>query len=139
MNLGGYANRVARVNLSDGTVVYEQVNEADARKYLGARGLGVKYVFDNGPEVDPLSPDNIMCVMTGPLTGTEVNMSGRLCRHQIAADRHRYRQPMGGWTAAKLKWAGFDGLVFKNKSPKPVYAYVEGSRDPARCLGCVWG
>ncbi|MBE7551545.1 MAG: aldehyde ferredoxin oxidoreductase family protein [Anaerolineales bacterium] len=140
MNLGGYANRVARVNLSDGTVVYEQVNEADARKYLGARGLGVKYVFDNGPEVDPLSPDNIMCVMTGPLTGTEVNMSGRLCvvtkspLTGTVTDSH-----MGGWTAAKLKWAGFDGLVFKGKSPKPVYAYVEGGQVTLLDASDVWG
>src|SRR5512134_2446869 len=125
MNLGGYANRVARVNLSDGTVAYEQVNEADARKYLGARGLGVKYVFDNGPQVDALSPDNIMCVLTGPLTGTDCNMSGRLAvitkspLTGTIADSH-----MGGWTAAKLKWAGLDGLVFKGKADKPVYAFV---------------
>lgn len=140
MNLGGYVNRVARINLSDGTVAYEPINEADARKYLGARGLGVKYVFDNGPDVDPLSPDNIMCVMTGPLTGTECNMSGRLCvvtkspLTGTVTDSH-----MGGWTAAKLKWAGFDGLVFKGKSPKPVYAYVEGGQVTLHDASDVWG
>ena len=48
-----------------------------ARKYIGGRGFGVKFVFDNGPEVDPLSPENILCFMNGPLTGSEANMSGR--------------------------------------------------------------
>jgi aldehyde:ferredoxin oxidoreductase len=43
---------------------------------------------------------------------------------------------MGGWSAAKLRWAGFDGLIFKGKADKPVYAYVEdGQVDTARRLG----
>ena len=47
MKLGGYANRIARVDLSSGQVSYEEINEQDARLYIGARGLGVKYLFDN--------------------------------------------------------------------------------------------
>ncbi|MBE7474388.1 MAG: aldehyde ferredoxin oxidoreductase [Anaerolineae bacterium] len=140
MTLGGFTNKVARINLSDRTVSYEGINEADARKYLGARGLGVKYVFDNGPQVDPLSPDNLMCVMTGPLTGTDVNMSGRLCvvtkspLTGTVTDSH-----MGGWTAAKLKWAGFDALLFKGKADKPVYAYVENGQVSLLDAGDLWG
>jgi len=56
MNLGGYRNRVARVDLTHGKVTYEPLNQDDLRKYVGGRGLGAKYVFDNGPEVEPLSP-----------------------------------------------------------------------------------
>lgn len=140
MTLGGYANKVAWINLSDGAVNYEPVKEEDARKYIGARGLGVKYVFDNGPQVEPLSPDNILCVLTGPLTGTDCNMSGRLAvitkspLTGTIADAH-----MGGWTAAKLKWAGFDGLVFKGKADKPVYAYVENGQVSLLDASDVWG
>ncbi|MCB0129473.1 MAG: aldehyde ferredoxin oxidoreductase, partial [Caldilineaceae bacterium] len=68
--IGGFANRVAWIDLASGNVDYKGIDEGDAKKYLGARGLGVKYVFDNGPEVDPYSPDNLLCVMNGPLTGT---------------------------------------------------------------------
>jgi len=140
MALGGFTNKVAWVDLANGKVEYKPVNEDDAKKYIGARGLGVKYVFDNGPEVDPLSPDNILCVMNGPLTGTDVNMSGRLCvvtkspLTGTVTDSH-----MGGWTAAKLKWAGFDGLVFKGKSDKPVYAYVENGEVTLHDASDVWG
>jgi aldehyde:ferredoxin oxidoreductase len=56
MALGGFKNKVAWIDLSDGNVEYKGIDEEDARKYLGARGLGVKYVFDNGPDVDALSP-----------------------------------------------------------------------------------
>jgi hypothetical protein len=78
MQLGGYTNRVAWIDLTDGTVEYRPIADEDARKYIGARGLGVKYVYDNGPTVDALSPDNLLCFMNGPLTGTDVNLSGRL-------------------------------------------------------------
>jgi aldehyde:ferredoxin oxidoreductase len=77
MALGGFANRIAHVNLTSRTVDYHPIPEDWARKYVGARGLGVRYLLENGPRVDPLSPDNMLCVMNGPLTGTDANMSGR--------------------------------------------------------------
>ncbi|MCB0114519.1 MAG: aldehyde ferredoxin oxidoreductase family protein [Caldilineaceae bacterium] len=138
--IGGFTNRVAWIDLTAGAVEYKGVDDSDARKYIGARGLGVKYVFDNGPDVDPFSPDNLLCVMNGPLTGTDVNMSGRLAvitkspLSGTIADSH-----MGGWTAAKLKWAGFDGLVFKGKAEKPVYAYVENGEVTLHDASDLWG
>lgn len=140
MNIGGFIDRVAWVDLSSGTVEYKGVDEGDARKYIGGRGLGVKYVFDNGPQVDALSPDNIMCVMGGPLTGTDVNMSGRMCvvtkspLTGTVTDSH-----MGGWTAAKMRWAGFDGLVFKGKAANPTYAYVENGEVTLHDASEYWG
>ncbi|MCB0210255.1 MAG: aldehyde ferredoxin oxidoreductase family protein [Anaerolineae bacterium] len=140
MAIGGFKDRVAWIDLTNGSVDYRQIDDDDAKKYIGARGLGVKYVFDNGPEVDALSPDNILCIMNGPLTGTDVNMSGRLAvvtkspLTGTVTDAH-----MGGWTAAKLKWAGFDGLVFKGKSEKPVYAYVEDGEVTLLDASDVWG
>ena len=140
MTIGGFANRVAWVDLTSGNIEYRGIDEADARKYIGARGLGVKYGFDNGPEVEPLSPENLLCIMNGPLTGTNVNMSGRLAvvtkspLTGTVADSH-----MGGWTAAKLKWAGFDGLVFKGRADKPVYAYVENGNVTLYDASDLWG
>ena len=140
MAMGGYANRIARIDLTSGAIKYEAIDEKDALKYVGGRGLGVKFLFDNGPEVDALSPDNILCLMTGPLTGTRARMSGRLCvvtkspLTGTCADAH-----MGGWTGARLKWAGFDGLVFKGKAAKPTYAYVEDGQVSLRDASDLWG
>ena len=135
MSITGFNNRVARVDLSSGKVEYEKLNKDDVRKYVGARGLGVKYVLDNGPEVEPFSPDNLLCFMTGPLSGTEVKMSGRMAvvtkspLTGTVTDSH-----IGGWTAAKLKWAGLDGVLFTGKSDEPVYAYVEDGKVNAAGL-----
>jgi aldehyde:ferredoxin oxidoreductase len=140
MELGGYADRVARIDLTTGEIKYEGINEEDARKYIGGRGLGVKYVLDNGPQVDPLSPDNIICFLVGPLTGTDVNMSGRMAvvtkspLTGTVTDSHH-----GGWSGARLKWAGFDGLIFKGKAERPVYAYVEAGKVELKDASDLWG
>ena len=140
MALGGYANRVARIDLTTGTVSYEEINEQDALLYIGARGLGVKFLFDNGPQVDPLGPDNMLALVNGPLTGSEATMSGRLAfvtkspLTGTIVDSH-----MGGWSAARLRWAGFDALLFTGKSETPVYAYVEDGTVELRPAGDIWG
>ncbi|HRQ37107.1 MAG TPA: aldehyde ferredoxin oxidoreductase family protein [Chloroflexota bacterium] len=140
MKLGGYANRIAHVDLTAGTVEYKGIPEEWARKYIGARGLGVRYVLENGPQVDPLSPDNILCFMNGPLTGTAANMSGRMAivtkspLTGTVTDSHQ-----GGWSAARLRWAGFDGLIFKGKANKPVYAYIEDGKVELHDAAEVWG
>jgi aldehyde:ferredoxin oxidoreductase len=140
MTLGGYADRIAHVDLTAGKVEYKAAPEDWKRKYIGARGLGVRYVLENGPQVDPLSPDNILCFMNGPLTGTEANMSGRMAvvtkspLTGTVTDSHH-----GGWSAARLRWAGFDGLIFKGKAAKPVYAYIEEDTLELRDASEVWG
>jgi aldehyde:ferredoxin oxidoreductase len=140
MDMGGYANRVAWIDLTTGAIEYKPIAEEDAVKYIGGRGLGVKYVFDNGPKVDALSPDNILCFMNGPLTGTDANMSGRMAvvtkspLTGTVTDSHH-----GGWSAARLKWAGFDGLVFKGRADHPVYAYVEDGKVTLHDASDLWG
>ncbi|MFQ5435192.1 MAG: aldehyde ferredoxin oxidoreductase family protein [Anaerolineae bacterium] len=140
MALGGYANRMGHVDLTNGKVDYKPIPEEWARKYIGARGLGVRYMLENGPEVDPLSPDNLLCFMNGPLTGTAANMSGRMAivtkspLTGTVTDSHH-----GGWSAARLRWAGFDGLIFSGKSDKPTYAYVENDTIELRDASEVWG
>lgn len=140
MPFGGYVNKVATIDLTAGTVSNSAIQEDDARKYIGARGLGVKYVFDNGPKVDPESPDNLLSIMTGPLTGTLASMSGRMAvvskspLTNTIVDSH-----IGGWTAAKLKWSGFDGLNIKGKAANPVYLYVEEGNIEIKDAADLWG
>src|SRR6266545_4305770 len=128
------------VDLTAGVVEYRPIPEDWALKYIGARGLGVRYVFENGPQVDPLSPDNILCFMNGPLTGSDANMSGRMAvvtkspLTGTVTDSHQ-----GGWSAARVRWAGFDGLLFTGAAETPTYAYVENGTVELRDASDVWG
>jgi aldehyde:ferredoxin oxidoreductase len=138
--LGGFQDHVARIDLGEESVDYESIDDEDAKKYIGARGLGVKYVFDEGPDVDPLGPDNLLAFMNGPLTGTQTVMSGRIAvvtkspLTGTVTDSHH-----GGWSGARLKWAGFDGLLFDGQADEPVYAYVEDGEVELRDASHVWG
>ena len=140
MTLGGYANRIAVVNLTERKVTNEPIDEEIARKYIGGRGMGVYYVYKNGPKIDPLSPENILCFMNGPLTGSEANMSGRMAivtkspLTGTVTDSHH-----GGWSAARLRWAGFDGIIFKGKADKPVYLYVHDGQAEIKDASHLWG
>ena len=140
MTLGGYANKLAKVDLTRGKIEYDTPKEDDLRKYIGGRGLGVKYVFDNGPKIEPFSEENILCFMNGPLVGSDVTMSGRMAvvtkspLTGTVTDAHH-----GGWSGARLRWAGFDGLIFKGRAKKPVYAYIEDGKVTLRSASKVWG
>jgi len=140
MALGGYADKVAWVDLTSGKTEFKPIPEDYKIKYIGARGVGDRFVFDNGPAVDPLSPDNILCFMNGPMTGSEANMSGRMAivtkspLTGTITDSHH-----GGWSAARLRWAGYDGLVFKGKAEKPTYVYIHDGKFELLDASDVWG
>jgi aldehyde:ferredoxin oxidoreductase len=63
----------------------------------------------------------IAVVTKSPLTGT-------------VTDSHH-----GGWSGARLKWAGFDGLLFEGAADKPVYAFVEDGEVELRDASHLWG
>ncbi|MBP1464122.1 aldehyde ferredoxin oxidoreductase family protein [Candidatus Chloroploca sp. M-50] len=138
--LGGFANRIAHVDLTNRTVEYRAIPDDWARLYIGARGLAVRYLFENGPQVEPFSPENMLCFMNGPLTGTDANMSGRqavVTKSPLTGtvtDSH-----IGGWSAARMRWAGFDGLVITGKADAPVYLYLENGEVSIRDASDLWG
>ena len=117
MRLNEFGNRMAHIDLSAGSVEMRPAPEDWLRKYIGGRGLGVRYVLENGPDIDPLSPENLLCFLNGPLSGSETSMSGRWAAVTkspltgTVTDSHQ-----GGWTAARLRWAGIDGLIFKGRA-----------------------
>jgi len=140
MKLADFGARIAHVDLGGGAVEMRPAPQGWAEKYIGARGLGVRYLLANGARVDPLSPQNILCFMNGPLTGSEANMSGRWAAVTkspltgTVTDSHQ-----GGWSGARTRWAGLDGLVFVGQAERPVYAFVSEGRVELRDASEVWG
>ena len=140
MQLSAFGQNVAHVNLATGRFELRPTPEQWVRRYIGARGLGVRYVLEAGPGVDPLGPENVLCFLNGPLTGSEASMSGRwACVTKSPLTGTVTDSHQGGWTGARLRWAGFDGLVFEGRSAMPVYAYVEDGRIELRDASPVWG
>jgi len=75
----GYQNKVLRIDLSKKEFKTEPLKMDWAKKYVGAKGLAIKYLYEElKPKIDPLSADNKLILMTAPLTGTVAPCSGKL-------------------------------------------------------------
>jgi aldehyde:ferredoxin oxidoreductase len=140
MELRTFGQAIAHIDLGSGSAEMRPAPADWVEKYIGARGLGVRYVLENGPEVEPLSPANLLCFINGPLTGSEASMSGRwACVTKSPLTGTVTDSHQGGWTGARLRWAGLDGLVFEGRAERPVYAFVEDGRISLRDASEVWG
>jgi len=139
--MGGNWGKILKVNLTDGTFEDIELGEELYRDYLGGSGLAAKWFFDNrGWEADPLSPENPLMIVMGPLSGT--NMPG-CSRLEFCA-----RSPltgiwgeasMGGHFAPQLKRTGYDGIIFVGASEKPVYLYITDEGAELRDASHLWG
>ena len=77
MILNGYG-KILDVNLTTRELRKREINERFAKEFLGGMGFSAKILYDEvGPDVDPLSPENIIIFANGPLTGTPAPCSGR--------------------------------------------------------------
>ncbi|MHB8986419.1 MAG: aldehyde ferredoxin oxidoreductase N-terminal domain-containing protein, partial [Eubacteriales bacterium] len=69
----GYAGKFLNVDLSSGNSWVEALDDKVLEQFVGGRGLGGKLLYDKlPPGVDPLSPHNVILVLTGPVTGAPV-------------------------------------------------------------------
>ncbi|WP_435075708.1 aldehyde ferredoxin oxidoreductase family protein [Halorubrum sp. HHNYT27] len=62
-------DRILRVDLSARRVRSERVPSAWRERYVGGKGLGARYLYEAGPGIDPMSPENPLAFLVGPLTG----------------------------------------------------------------------
>lgn len=77
MNL--YVGKILKIDLTNAKAWTEELNLDWAKKYIGGKGLGFRYLFDLvDPKTDPLSPSNVLIFMTGPVAGTILPNSSRL-------------------------------------------------------------
>jgi aldehyde:ferredoxin oxidoreductase len=136
-----WKGKILRVNLSDGTIKAEPLNQEYAEQYIGARGLGTKYFTEEvDPKVDPLSPENKIIFMTGPLTGTFAGSAGRYnvvtkgpLNGTIAASNS------GGTFGPELKYAGWDGIIFEGRAQSPVYLSIYNDQVELKSAAELWG
>lgn len=137
----GYVGKVLRINLTDGKISTEALKEDIAKKFIGARGLGVKYFMDEvDPKVDPLSPENKLVIATGPVTAAPMPTSGR---YMVVT-----KSPLtgtiaisnsGGKWGVKFKNCGYDMAIIEGKADKPVYLYIEDDKIEIKDATPYWG
>ncbi|MEE8471334.1 MAG: aldehyde ferredoxin oxidoreductase N-terminal domain-containing protein, partial [Dehalococcoidia bacterium] len=137
----GWAGTILDVDLSTGRITKEPLSREMAVKYIGGRGLAARILYDEvGPETDPLGPDNIIVVTSGTLEGTRVPTAGRYDLTAKSPFTGIYGASNGGgFFGLELKRAGYDLIVIRGKSEKPVYLSIDNDDVEIRDAGHIWG
>ena len=138
----GYAGKFLDVDLTRERFRDTTFSEEVLKDFLGGRGLSAKLLWDRlGREwsgIDPLGPENILTIFSGPLTG--IHPGTRVC----VSGKSPLSNGVVGSTAsgefpAELKCAGYDGVIVTGRASSPVYLLVTDDggelRDAQRLCG----
>jgi aldehyde:ferredoxin oxidoreductase len=137
----GYHGKILHIDLTKGKFHVEEPDQAFYRKYLGGSALAMHYLLKDMPaKADPLGPDNILVLALSVVTGAGISGQSRM----TAAAKSPLTGTIGdsqggGFFPAELKFAGFDALVIKGKSPKPVYIWIKDGTYELRDASHLWG
>ena len=125
-----YQGNALRVDLTEGSFHWDKTPENG----IGGRTWNsVTLLRELDAGIDPLGPENLLCISVGPLTGSKLQAT---CRF-IASAKSPLTGFLGdsgarGFFAAELRWAGIDQIVFSGASESWVYLYVNGDQIELR-------
>jgi aldehyde:ferredoxin oxidoreductase len=126
--LYGYAGKILHVDLNTGKTHVKPLKEDTAKKYIGGIGLGMRLWLDNSKKgVEPFSPENPLVLALGPTSGTIFPTAGN--GHAFVSKSPETfaigEAVAHGTFGAELKRAGYDAIILKGKSEKPVYLWID--------------
>jgi aldehyde:ferredoxin oxidoreductase len=133
--------KVAYIDLSSGEIDTASIPIDIRKKYIGGRGLDSYFLYNHlKKNSEPLGPDNVVVVSAGLLGGMVAPASSRThLTSKSPLTGYLGSANMGGFFAPELRFAGFDHLVIKGKSPKPAYIFINNGRVEIRDASCIWG
>jgi aldehyde:ferredoxin oxidoreductase len=122
----GYGGRVLRVDLTTGKIGWEKTDPQFMLKVIGGRGLNSRRLsLELKRDVDSLSPENLLLIGVGPLTGTLLTgsayftVSGKSPLTGILGD-----SAAGGHFGPELKQAGYDQIIITGRCEQPSYLLI---------------
>jgi aldehyde:ferredoxin oxidoreductase len=136
----GYAGKIARVDLTAGTVTAIETPVEVLKKFLGGSALGMYYMVKEGladPAITPFHEKNMIQFMLGPTNGFSPNARSTIVTK--SAYNFNTITTSGGRAAAELKFAGWDGIQIVGKSSKPVYLEVIDDQITIKDAAHLWG
>src|SRR5262245_28926722 len=126
---GGYMGKILRVDLTTGTLRDENLpEEFILKKFIGGQALA-SYILlkELSLNATPFGPENIVVMMTGPLTGNGFTPGGTKMTAVYLSPLTNTtlgRGPTSGYWATYLKASGYDAIIVTDASPKPVSRYI---------------
>jgi benzoyl-CoA reductase subunit BamB len=122
------------IDLTRGNIERVETDPRDTELYLGGLGTNAKILWDRvPPEVEPFSPENLLIFSTGLLCGTPATGCNRTIVSTISPQTELMAfSMMGGFWAPELKYAGYDKVILRGKSPDLVYLWINNDKVEIR-------
>ena len=139
--MSGWNGKILEIDLSTQTQKSYPLDMEMARLFIGGRGLGARLLWDLvGPEVEPLSPENVLIFTNGPLTATGYQTSNRFSvTTKSPLTGTVLDANSGGFWGMQFKKTGYDVLIIKGKAPKPVWLEIKNSDVTFHDASDLWG
>ncbi len=122
------------IDLTRGNIERVETDPRDTELYLGGLGTNAKILWDRvPPETEPFSPDNLLIFATGLLVGTPaIGCNRTIVTTYSPQTLLMAYSMMGGFWAPELKYAGYDKVIFRGKSPNLVYLWINNDKVEIR-------
>ena len=139
--LAGFRGMILRVDLTNGKVSKEHLNEKFARKFFGGRCLGAKILFDElAPRIDPLGPKNKIVFAVGPIVGAPfIGNSRYVVMAKSPLTGVWGESNSAGFFGPELKFAGYDAVIIEGRAEVPVYLWINNDDVEIRGASHFWG
>jgi aldehyde:ferredoxin oxidoreductase len=141
MSVPGTMGKILMVDLDTQQTSVETPSDDVYLGYLGGYGLGAYYLFRlQKAGVDPLGPENHLGFFAGVLTGTSGITANRYVVVAKSPKTGTFGDAnSGGSFGPAMKAAGFDGVIVKGVSPKPVILLLQDGRPQLLPAEEWWG
>ncbi len=138
---GGYAGRILRIDLTNGTAQIEPLDDLLLRRYLGGGLLGVYFLLrETRAGQVPYDPEAPLLFMTSAMNGTAMSGANRYVAVAKSPLTGGFGESeAGGYWGPALKQAGFDGLIITGRAARPVYLVIWDGQCEFRDAGRYWG
>ncbi len=138
--MSAYMGKLLYVDLNKGTGTEMPLDPQLAENFVGGKGFGAKILYDLLPAgCDPLSPQNILMFMPGPITGT-LAPANRGCVVTKSPLTNTFADSyFGGHFAQEIRFCGYDGIVITGAAAEPSYLWIDEGKVEVRSAEGAWG
>lgn len=137
-----YTGKLLDVDLTREKVTTVEIEEEILRKFYGGRGLGVyllwKELGDKWEKIDPLGEENLLLILTGPLTGYYPGIKTSVVSKSPESNGV-IGSVLSSEVGLELKASGYDGIIIRGRAKTPVYLFVHNDNVEIRDATKYWG